>query len=59
MQGDEEPEDMTPRYEPRAWKAVRVLAFVGVVVLLWRAVVSAPPRPTGDHDAAARHGHAR
>ncbi|MFM9025834.1 MAG: hypothetical protein ACKON7_10935 [Planctomycetaceae bacterium] len=48
---------MTPSYEPRAWKAVRVLAFVGVVALLWRAVASAPPRPAGEADV--RSGPAR
>lgn len=41
---------MTPSYEPRAWKAVRVLAFVGVVALLWRAVVSTPPGPPRETD---------
>ncbi len=59
MQGAKEPEDMTPRYEPRAWKAVRVVAFVGVVVLLWRAIAHSPSKRVGDHDAAARHGRAR
>jgi len=48
---------MTPSYEPRAWKAVRVLAFVGVLALLWRAVVDAPPRPDGEADV--RSGPAR